>query len=54
VEAKPCQFKINREILHQPVEPMQAWRLLAARETGLPQIHFQGRQAVSRLFHDGQ
>jgi DNA topoisomerase-3 len=34
-DAKPCRFKINREILQQPVEPEQARKLLAARKTDL-------------------
>jgi DNA topoisomerase-3 len=35
VEAKPCRFKINREILQQPIEPEQARKLLSARKTDL-------------------
>jgi DNA topoisomerase-3 len=35
VEKRPCKFKINREILQQPVERTQAQKLLAARKTDL-------------------
>jgi predicted nucleic acid-binding Zn-ribbon protein len=35
VDAKPCRFKINREILQQPIEPAQAQKLLAAHKTDL-------------------
>jgi DNA topoisomerase-3 len=34
-DAKPCRFKINREILQQPIEPAQAQKLLAAHKTDL-------------------
>jgi DNA-directed RNA polymerase subunit RPC12/RpoP len=33
--ARPCKFKINREILQQPIEPAQAQKLLAAHKTDL-------------------
>jgi len=35
VDAKPCRFKISREILQQPIEPEQARKLLSARKTDL-------------------
>ena len=35
MDAKPCRFKINREILQQPIEPEQARKLLSARKTDL-------------------
>ena len=35
VEKRPCKFKINREILQQPIEPAQAQKLLAERKTDL-------------------
>jgi DNA topoisomerase-3 len=34
-DIKPCRFKINREILQQPIEPAQAQKLLAAHKTDL-------------------
>jgi DNA topoisomerase-3 len=34
-DSKPCRFKISREILHQPIEPAQAKKLLATRKTDL-------------------
>ncbi len=34
-EKKPCRFKINREILQQPIETAQARKLLTARRTDL-------------------
>ena len=34
-DKKPCKFKINREILQQPIEPAQAQKLLTARKTDL-------------------
>ncbi len=34
-DARPCKFKINREILQQPIEPEQAQKLLAAHKTDL-------------------
>jgi DNA topoisomerase-3 len=34
-DAKPCRFKINREILQQPIETAQAQKLLAAHKTDL-------------------
>ncbi len=34
-DKKPCKFKINREILQQPIEPAQAQKLLAAHKTDL-------------------
>jgi DNA topoisomerase III len=34
-DARPCRFKISREILQQPIEPAQAQKLLAARKTDL-------------------
>jgi DNA topoisomerase III len=34
-DARPCKFKISREILQQPIEPAQAEKLLAARKTDL-------------------
>jgi len=34
-DTKPCRFKINREILQQPIEPAQAQKLLAAHKTDL-------------------
>ena len=34
-DGKPCKFKINREILQQPIEPEQAEKLLTARKTDL-------------------
>ena len=34
-DGKPCRFKINREILQQPIEPAQAQKLLAAHKTDL-------------------
>jgi DNA topoisomerase-3 len=34
-DARPCKFKINREILQQPIEPAQAQKLLAASKTDL-------------------
>jgi ribosomal protein S27AE len=34
-DARPCKFKINREILQQPIEPAQAQKLLAAHKTDL-------------------
>jgi DNA topoisomerase-3 len=34
-DARPCKFRINREILQQPIEPAQAQKLLAARKTDL-------------------
>jgi DNA topoisomerase-3 len=34
-DARPCRFKIGREILQQPIDPAQAQKLLAARKTDL-------------------
>lgn len=34
-DKKPCKFKINREILQQPIERAQAQKLLTARRTDL-------------------
>jgi DNA topoisomerase-3 len=34
-DRKPCKFKINREILQQPIEREQAQKLLTARKTDL-------------------
>jgi DNA topoisomerase-3 len=34
-DSKPCRFKISREILQQPIEPVQAQKLLATRKTDL-------------------
>src|SRR6202142_3771625 len=34
-DTRSCKFKINREILQQPIEPAQAQKLLAARKTDL-------------------
>ena len=34
-DRKPCKFKINREILQQPIERAQAQKLLTARKTDL-------------------
>jgi DNA topoisomerase-3 len=34
-DARPCKFKINLEILQQPIEPAQAQKLLAAHKTDL-------------------
>ena len=34
-DARPCKFRINREILQQPIEPAQAQKLLAAHKTDL-------------------
>ena len=34
-DIKPCRFKINREILQQPIEPAQAQKLLATHKTDL-------------------
>ena len=34
-EARPCKFKVNKEILHQPIERAQAIRLLTDRKTEL-------------------
>ena len=34
-DKKPCKFKINKEILQQPIEPAQAQKLLTARKTDL-------------------
>ena len=34
-DKKPCKFKINREILQQPIERAQAQKLLTARKTDL-------------------
>jgi DNA topoisomerase-3 len=34
-DAKPCKFKLSREILQQPLEPAQVQKLLAARKTDL-------------------
>jgi DNA topoisomerase-3 len=34
-DAKPCKFKINREILQQVIEPAQAQKLLATRKSDL-------------------
>jgi DNA topoisomerase-3 len=34
-DKKPCRFRINREILQQPIERAQAQKLLAARKTDL-------------------
>ena len=34
-DRKPCKFKISREILQQPIERVQAQKLLAARKTDL-------------------
>jgi DNA topoisomerase-3 len=35
VDKKPCRFKINKEILQQPIERTQAQKLLTARKTDL-------------------
>jgi DNA topoisomerase-3 len=35
VEAKPCRFKINRDILQQPIEPAQAQKILQAGKSDL-------------------
>jgi DNA topoisomerase-3 len=34
-EAKPCRFKINREILQQPIEPAQAQKILQTGKSDL-------------------
>jgi DNA topoisomerase-3 len=34
-DARPCKFRISREILQQPIEPSQAQKLLATRKTDL-------------------
>ena len=34
-DSKPCRFKISREILQQPIEPVQVQKLLATRRTDL-------------------
>ncbi|MGA3164049.1 MAG: DNA topoisomerase III [Verrucomicrobiota bacterium] len=34
-DSKPCRFKINREILQQPIEPAQVQKLLATHKTDL-------------------
>jgi DNA topoisomerase-3 len=34
-DKKPCKFKINREILQQPIEQVQAQKLLTAHKTDL-------------------
>ena len=34
-ESKPCRFKINREILQQPIDPGQARKILAAGKSDL-------------------
>ena len=34
-DKKPCRFRINREILQQPIERAQAQKLLATRKTDL-------------------
>jgi C-terminal repeat of topoisomerase len=34
-DKKRCTFKINREILQQPIDPVQSQKLLAARKTDL-------------------
>jgi DNA topoisomerase-3 len=34
-DARPCKFRISREILQQPIEPAQAQKLLATRKTDL-------------------
>jgi DNA topoisomerase-3 len=34
-DARPCRFKIGREILQQPIDPAQAQKLLTARKTDL-------------------
>jgi predicted nucleic-acid-binding Zn-ribbon protein len=34
-DARPCKFRINREILQQPIEPAQAQKLLATHKTDL-------------------
>jgi DNA topoisomerase III len=33
--SKPCKFKINKEIAHQPIEPAQASKILEARKSDL-------------------
>jgi DNA topoisomerase-3 len=35
VDKKPCKFKINREILQQPIERPQVQKLLTVRRTDL-------------------
>jgi DNA topoisomerase-3 len=35
VDKKPCRFKINKEILQQPIERVQAQKLLATHKTDL-------------------
>jgi DNA topoisomerase-3 len=35
VDAKPCRFKINREILQQPIEPEQARKILKTGKSDL-------------------
>jgi DNA topoisomerase-3 len=34
-DKKPCKFKINREILQQPIDPAQALKLLTTRKSDL-------------------
>jgi DNA topoisomerase-3 len=34
-DKRPCKFKINREILQQPIDPVQAQKLLNSRKTDL-------------------
>jgi DNA topoisomerase-3 len=34
-DVRPCKFRINREILQQPIEPAQAQKLLAVHKTDL-------------------
>jgi DNA topoisomerase-3 len=34
-DARPCKFKISREILQQPIEPAQVRKILADQKSGL-------------------
>jgi DNA topoisomerase-3 len=55
-DTKPCRFKINKEILQQPIEPAQAQKLLVARKTDLLDkfISKAGRPFPAYLVMDGK
>jgi DNA topoisomerase-3 len=55
-DARPCKFRISREILQQPIEPAQAQKLLAARKTDLIDkfISKGGKPFAAYLVMDGK
>ena len=54
-DKKPCKFKTGKMILQQPIDRAQALKILDGRQDrSAGQIHFQSRQARSRVSGDGR